>query len=218
MQFQQALDDFLMYLEVEQHYSEHTLRGYDYDLTAFLTFLERHNRSTVLDDLNPSVVRRFVQDQSLNHQVKARTLQRRISSLKSFCTYCLKEKLSMSDFMAGIKAPKSDKKIPVYLNLEELKQLFSFLEQEEHALALRNETMFKLLATTGMRRQELVDLTWEQLDFYNETIRIYGKGKKERLLPLHVMVIPLLKKYKASLKDYQTHPQEPVFKPADLKA
>jgi integrase len=71
--------------------------------------------------------------------------------------------------------------------------------------------MFKLLAITGMRRQELVDLTWEQLDFYNETIRIYGKGKKERLLPLHAMVIPLLKKYKDSLKEYRTHPQEPVF-------
>jgi site-specific recombinase XerD len=211
MHFQHALDDFLLYLEIEQNYSEHTLRGYEYDLTVFLTFLERHNRSTELNDLNSSVVRRFVQDQTLHCHVKPRTMQRRISSLKSFCKYCLKEQLSTSDFMAGIKAPKSDSKLPVYLNMEELKQLFSFLEEEVNALALRNEVMFKLLATTGMRRQELVDLTWEQLDFYNETIRIYGKGKKERLLPLHAMVIPLLKKHKASLKEYQTHPQEPVF-------
>ncbi len=62
-----------------------------------------------------------------------------------------------------------------------------------------------------MRRQELVDLTWEQIDFYNETVLIYGKGKKERLLPLHSMMVPLLKAYKESLKAYQTHPQEPVF-------
>ena len=71
--------------------------------------------------------------------------------------------------------------------------------------------MFKLLATTGMRRQELVDLNWEQLDLAHETIRIIGKGKKERLLPLHQLVVPLLKTYKASLKEYQTHPFEPVF-------
>ncbi|WP_228460319.1 tyrosine-type recombinase/integrase [Cytobacillus dafuensis] len=95
--------------------------------------------------------------------------------------------------------------------MEELKKLFSFLEQDPHPLALRNETMFKLLATTGMRRQELVDLTWEQIDFYNGTVLILGKGKKERLLPLHSMMLPLLKKYKEFLKEYQIHPQEPVF-------
>lgn len=56
--------------------------------------------------------------------------------------------------------------------------------------------MFKLLATTGMRRQELIDLTWEQIDFYNETILIFGKVKKERLLPLHTMMLPLLENIK----------------------
>lgn len=85
--------------------------------------------------------------------------------------------------MAGIKALKADQKLPIHMNMEELKQLFVCLEREEHPLALRNEAMIKLLATTRMRRQELVDLTWAQLDFYNETVRIYGKGKKERLLP-----------------------------------
>jgi site-specific recombinase XerD len=212
MKYQQAMDDFLLYLEVEQNYSPNTIRSYDYDLMVYWIFLVKHNRSTDLDDLNPSLVRRFVQDQMLNHKIKPRTMQRRISSLKSFCNYCLKEHLMKSDFTAGIKAPKSDSKLPVYMNMEELKKLFSFLEHDTHPLALRNETMFKFLPTTGMRRQELVDLTWEQIDFYNETVRIYGKGKKERLLPLHSMMLPLLKKYKESLKEYQTHPQEPVFR------
>lgn len=102
--------------------------------------------------------------------------------------------------MWGIQAPKSDQTLPVYMNMEELKQLFAALQRDNHRFALRNEAMFKLLATTGMRRLELVDLTREQLDFYNETIRIYGKGKKERLLPLHSLVVPILKAYKASFK------------------
>jgi site-specific recombinase XerD len=212
MEYQHAMDDFLLYLEVEQNYSPNTIRSYDYDLMVFWIFLVKHSRSTDLDDLNPSLVRRFVQDQMLNHKMKPRTMQRRISSLKSFRSYCLKEQLMKSDFMAGIKAPKSDSKLPVYMNMEELKKLFSFLEHDTHPLALRNETMFKLLGTTGMRRQELVDLTWEQIDFYNGTVLILGKGKKERLLPLHSMMLPLLKNYKDSLKEYQTHPQEPIFR------
>lgn len=78
-------------------------------------------------------------------------------------------------------------------------------------MAMRNHLLFKLLATTGMRRSEIVELAWEQIDLSNNTIRIYGKGKKERLLPLHPMVVPLIKSYMESLEEYQLHPSQPVF-------
>ncbi|SEB13794.1 integrase/recombinase XerD [Thalassobacillus cyri] len=71
-----------------------------------------------------------------------------------------------NNFMVGIKTPKTDAKLPGYMKMEEVRQLFAFLERDSHPLALRNQTMLKLLATTGMRRKELVDLTWEQLNFY----------------------------------------------------
>lgn len=108
-----------------------------------------------------SVVRRFIQDLITHRQLKLRTMQQKISTLKSFSKYCLKEKWIVSDFMSGIITPKSDQKLPIYMNMEELKQLFTSLVATEHPLALRNEAMFKLLTTTGMWRQELVDLTWE---------------------------------------------------------
>ena len=212
MEFQPALDDFLLYLEVEQHYSPNTLSSYESDLTLFLSFLKGQNRSSELDQLSPSLVRRFLQHQSLHRKIGPRTMQRRISSLKSFSQFCLKEKMATSDFVAGIISPKSAKRLPIYMNLEEVKKLFSSLEQEERALSLRNEVMFKLFATTGMRRQELVNLTWQQIDVFTGTILIYGKGKKERLLPLHAIMVPLLKKYKASFQECQTHPLEPVFR------
>jgi site-specific recombinase XerD len=218
MEFQQALDDFLLYLEVERNYSKNTLDSYESDLLIFLTFLHEHKRSSDLDDLNPSIVRRFIQHQTMYGCISPRSMQRRISSLKSFCQFCLKEKMTVVDFTTGIIAPKSDKKLPTYMNLQELKQLFASLENVEGPLSLRNETMFKLLATTGMRKQELVHLTWQQIDLYNETILILGKGKKERLLPLHSTVIPLLKNYKQSLQEHQTHPLEPVFRNGNGKA
>ncbi|MFB7141911.1 tyrosine-type recombinase/integrase [Gottfriedia sp. NPDC056225] len=114
-----------------------------------------------------------------------------------------------NDFSAGIEAPKHDKLLSVYMTLIELKMLFKYLEADNRPSSLRNESIFKLFATTGMRRQELVDLTWQQIDFHQQTIRIFGKGKKERLLPLHPIVIPLLKKY--ALFVTETHTTEPIF-------
>ncbi|MFD1040021.1 site-specific integrase [Virgibacillus byunsanensis] len=138
MQFQQALDDYLLYLEVEQNHSVNTLTGYESDLRHFLNFLVDHKRSTDLSDLNPSIVCRFIQHQRMKAFVSPRTMQRRISSLKSFCQYCLKEKLADVDSMTGIMAPKSDKKLPIYMNMEELKQLFDSLEKDKRPLSLRN--------------------------------------------------------------------------------
>ncbi|MFD0050043.1 tyrosine-type recombinase/integrase [Actinomycetes bacterium NPDC127524] len=79
----------------------------------------------------------------------------------------------MSDFMASIEAPKTDAKLPVYMTLSDLQQLFHMLSEDHSSLSLQNETMFKLLATTGMRRSELVTLTWQQVDFTSQTILIY---------------------------------------------
>ncbi|MEH7345560.1 tyrosine-type recombinase/integrase [Bacillus sp. JJ1532] len=164
-----------------------------------------------LDELTSSSVRRFVQDQVINHGIKPRTLQRRLSCLKSFSQYCLKENYMKSDFTAGIQAPKSDKKLPKYMTLQELHKLFAYLEQDQRSQAIRNELMFKLLAATGMRRQELVDLIWEQVDLDNNTILVRGKGKKERLLPLHKIVLPLFQAYRQRPSEQQNYYSEPIF-------
>lgn len=80
--------------------------------------------------------------------------------------------------MAGIQGPKADKKLPVYMMLEELRRLFRFLESDNRPLSYRNHLLFKLLATTGMRRQGIIDLTWQDIDLTNNTIRVLRKGKK----------------------------------------
>lgn len=211
MNYVQAMDDYLLYLEVEKNYSVNTLSSYSFDLRLYQEFLQKNNRSLDLDDFTSSSVRRFVQDQVINHGIKPRTLQRRISSLRSFSQYCLKENYMKSDFTAGIQAPKSDKKLPKYMTLQELQKLFVYLEHDDRPQALRNECMFKLLATTGMRRQEIVDLIWEQVNLDNNTILIRGKGKKERLLPLHPLVVKIFQQYKNSLSEQQKHYSEPIF-------
>lgn len=211
MNYVQAVDDYLLHVEVEKNYSENTIRSYTYDLKCYEEFLRKNDRSIKLDDLNPSTSRRFIQDQVINHGCKPRTLQRRISCLKSLSQFCLKENYMKMDFMAGIQAPKADKNLPVYMSLQELRKLFSFLENDSRPLSYRNHLLFKLLGTTGMRRQELVDLKWQQVDLNNQTILVKGKGKKERLLPLHPIVVPLFDQYKERMLEHQLHSLEPIF-------
>lgn len=218
MHLKAAIDEFILYIQIEKNYSPHTIDSYEYDLNQFLAFLQDHNCSTDLAFITKTQVRRFIQHQLGTHKQKPRSMNRKISCLKSFTKYCIQEKYLMHDFMGGIETPKMDDKLPVYMTLSDLKQLFHSLEQEDSALSKRNEIMFKLLAVTGMRRSELVSLTWSQLDFSNQTIRIYGKGKKERLLPLHPLLIPLLSTYKDSLDSYQSYATEPVFLNKDGKS
>lgn len=82
------------------------------------------------------------------------------------------ERYLANDFTRGIESPKTDDKLPVYMTLTDLKQLFDYLKRAQSRFSKRNELMFNLLATTGLRRSELVSLTWEQVDLVNETIRI----------------------------------------------
>ncbi|WP_316571370.1 tyrosine-type recombinase/integrase [Neobacillus sp. YIM B06451] len=207
-----AFDEFLLYLQVERNYSKNTLDSYEYDLKTLHDFLTRHNRSLQLEDLIPSTVRRYIQEMVLKNNLSPRTMARKISCLKSLSKYCLKERFINSDFMSGIETPKHDKKLPVYMTLSEVQKLFGYLEQSEERFAMRNHLMFKLLASTGMRRQELVDLTWKQVNFENMTIKVLGKGKKERLLPLHPMIHQLFLDYRDSLLAHQIHHEEPIFR------
>jgi site-specific recombinase XerD len=126
MNMQHAIDDFLHYLEIEKNASPETIRAYAFDLHCFMRFLKGSKRSLELSDLKTATVRRYIQDQVINHNCKARTMHRRISCLKSFSKYCCKEQWITEDFMTGIQAPKLDKKLPVYMKLSELQKFLWF--------------------------------------------------------------------------------------------
>jgi site-specific recombinase XerD len=143
MLLQDAIDEFLLYLEIEKNYSHHTLRGYSFDLKLFEDFLIRHNRSLELNDITKSLVRRFLQEKITKEHMKPRTIHRKISCLKSFAKYCTRENLLMNDFMTGIEKPKNDSKLPVYMSLQDLQKLFKYLDQANGRFVLRNNMMFK---------------------------------------------------------------------------
>lgn len=187
-----------LYIEIERNYAKNTVTSYELDLRMFHDFLVTHERSLEVNDINKTIVRRFIQEKIVKDKLKPRTMHRKISSLKSFTKYCTKENILENDFMIGIERPKTDDKLPVYMTLPELQKLFRYLDQNNGRFGLRNNLMFKLLATSGMRRSELVNLIWEQIDLTNNTVNIYGKGKKERLVFLHPITLLLFEQYRNS--------------------
>ncbi|WP_170834262.1 site-specific integrase [Fictibacillus solisalsi] len=121
---------------MEKNYSPQYVKKLPFDLKLYAEFLIKHARSVELCDLTPATTRRFIQEQVIQYHIKPRTLQRRISALKSFCDYCIKEKYMEHNFMIGVQAPKSDKKLPVYMTLQELRQLFTYLENDTSKFAI----------------------------------------------------------------------------------
>lgn len=147
MQLNEAIDEFILYIQIEKNYSNLTVVSYEYDLYQFLAFLEVHHCSTVLSSITKTQVRRFIQHQLGTRKQKPRSMNRKISSLKSFTKYSIKEKHLLHDFISGIETPKTERKLPVYMSLSDLQQLFRSLEQDRSSLSKRNEVIFKLLAT-----------------------------------------------------------------------
>ncbi|WP_419719894.1 tyrosine-type recombinase/integrase [Lysinibacillus fusiformis] len=108
MQLQAAIDEFVLYIEIEKNYSENTVTSYEYDLQLFLTFLTEHGCSTCLNEITKTQVRRFIQHLLGSLKQKPRSVNRKISSLKSFTKYCLIERYLANDFTRGIESPKTD--------------------------------------------------------------------------------------------------------------
>jgi len=178
LELKNTIDEFLLYIQIEKNYSAHTITSYEYDLNQFLAFLREHDCSTHLADITTTQVRRFIQLQLGTYKQKPRSNNRK--SLKSFTKYCMREKYLTHNFMSSIETPKFDDTLPVYMTLDDLQLVFRSLEKHRSLLSKRNEVMIKLIATTGMRRSELVSLKWEQIHLSNQTIP-YGfleKGKK----------------------------------------
>ena len=145
MELQEAFDEFLLYIEFEKNYSLNTVKSYSLDLQMFGDFLIPNKRSLELNDITKAILRRFIQHKLINDKVKPSTVQRKISSLKSFTRYCLQENMLQQDFMQAIERPKLDDKLPVYMSLSELGKLFKYLDANAGRFGLRNNLMVKLL-------------------------------------------------------------------------
>ena len=173
---------FLNYLTVEKGCSELTVTNYGKDLANAAAFLKQRAKGAVLwEQVSPLDIRAYLA--YLNEEGYARrTVARRISALRSFYKFLVRENILDANPLAKVRSPKLDKKLPTFLDEGEVNELLTMPDNKP--LGRRDQAILELLYATGCRVSELVGLTLERLDLSNRFVILQGKGNKERLVPL----------------------------------
>lgn len=178
--FTQKTTDFLIFLEIEKNLSSHTQRAYRSDLRQFIEFWERIGVKEAADMPINRVMERFLVFM-YNQKINKSSIARKISCLKSLQRFLKNQGV---DLNLHLTRPKTAKKLPIYLSVDEISLLLDQIKPEQlpSKKPLRDMAIMELLYATGVRCSELVNICFSDLDFENKTIRILGKGNKERLV------------------------------------
>ncbi len=193
--FSDIMHEFDRYLEVERNLSPATRGAYRYDLQKFKEFLIRTTGSEPpLRKITTQHIKDYLSFLQQKKRYKSTTLSRTIASLRVFFEYCVQQNHIETSPAAYIHNPKLPRKLPIYLVESELRQLLGAVAQED-TWSVRDYAILILLAFTGMRRQELVGLDVASVDFERRTAKVFGKGAKERLIPLNNLVLDALRSW-----------------------
>ncbi|MGQ9678282.1 MAG: tyrosine-type recombinase/integrase, partial [bacterium] len=199
------LQRFLAYLQKERHFSPHTIRSYEVDLRQFFDFCTEQLNSKKVTELIRSDVRDFL-GAVLRYGYTAKSGVRKLSSLKSFFRYLVATGEISQNPARGIKGPPVEKQLPPLITQPQISQILSY--NDNSLLGLRTTAILETIYGSGLRASELVGINRSDIDFEHNTIRIRGKGGKERILPLGSKAKSALEKYLAA-RGYPD--REPVF-------
>ncbi|MDO8675938.1 MAG: tyrosine recombinase XerC [Candidatus Omnitrophota bacterium] len=189
MQTQALIDKFLLSLEVEKNYSNHTVLNYRTDLKEFAAFLG----DQPLTQVDYPVLRRFLA-QLRTRSLKPRTVSRKLSALRSFFKYLQRHKMIASNPAALLVTPKLDKPLPHFLTEEDTVKLLD-APTDGKVNTLRDKAILETLYSTGIRVSELVGLDEGHVDAIGNIVRVRGKGKKERLAPIGEKALEAIQNY-----------------------
>ncbi len=187
------ITSFLSYLKFEKRYSAHTITAYQKDLQQFSDFLIHSYDRPELISISHIHVRSWMV-KLLESNIGARSINRKISTLRSFFNFLKREGLIDRNPCLKIITPKIGKKLPHFVQEKNLAKLFDALIPDDFE-ELRNRLIIELMYCTGMRRSELIGLKDKNLDFAANSIKILGKGNKERVLPLSERIIDKIQRY-----------------------
>lgn len=183
------IEKFIRYLEVEKNYSPHTILNYRHDLQEFKKFLGE----TKIENTDYLTLRKYLvglKAQNLNNT----SISRRLSSLRSFFRFLNRENYLKNNPVAGVSSPKKEKRLPSFLTEEEITRLIESVIAKDES-GLRDRAMLEVFYSTGVRISELAGLNLDNIDFISGVIKVLGKGKKERLVPIGDIAIGALRNY-----------------------
>ena len=191
---------FIDYLKFEKRYSAHTVRAYTDDLDQFFNYLETTFGESQPAAITAPLIRSWLA--SLKEQkITSKSINRKISSLKSFFKYELRTGKLQKSPMTGIISPKSGKRLPVYVEEKDMDLLLKQIEFPNDWTGKTERLLINIFYNTGLRLSELVTLKNGQADLDAATLRVWGKGNKERVIPVSLALVEEIRLYQREKQD-----------------
>lgn len=185
MDIQAGRDSFLQYLQFEKRFSRHTLVAYTTDLTQFIDYLEGCYQINQITEVKHTIIRSWIVS-LMEQKISPRSVNRKITTLKTFYKYMLRQCLVAENPMLKIQAPKTSKRLPVYVEKERMDVLLDRTDFSDDLEGQTSRLIIELFYATGMRLSELINLKQGNVDFENCQLKVLGKRNKERIIPFNL--------------------------------
>jgi len=185
---------FLESLKFEKRYSPHTIQAYRDDLSQFFDFIEIQYGKLEIAELSSAIVRSWLASLK-EEKLKAKSINRKISTLKSFFKYQMRQGKLEKSPMVNTISPKISKRLPVYVEEKDMSELFRNIVFPDDWKGKTDKLLVTIFYETGIRLSELVNLKESQVDMGNNTIKVTGKGNKERIIPAGKALLHLVNDY-----------------------
>jgi integrase/recombinase XerC len=198
------VSQFLQYIQFEKRYSQHTLISYKNDLEQFFQHLTQYDTPPVAQIAAFHIKNWLVELKTDKQKITAKSINRKISSLKSFFKYQLKVGAIQQTPMTTIVSPKISKRLPSFVNETDIDTLFKYVEFPDTWNGKTDRLLLSLFYNTGMRLSELINLKESQVDYSNNQVKVLGKGNKERIIPVSKELLVEIRNYVSE------HPEKQV--------
>jgi integrase/recombinase XerC len=196
-------ESYLNYLRYEKRYSVHTVRSYETDLHQFLEFLEDTDSGNV-EEIDFRVVRSWIVS-LMEQDISSRTVNRKITTLRSFFKFLMREQVIDTNPMDKIVPPKITRQLPHFVEQDKMEILLDDYDFGDDFNGIRNRLIIDVLYITGMRLSELISITVSSINMSDLSVKVLGKRNKERLIPFSPAYADVFKRYLALRKE--TFPQ-----------
>jgi integrase/recombinase XerC len=183
------------YLVKEKNYSLLTVQAYVSDILSFQEYLNNNHEATLVENVIYPQIRSWIVV-LIENNISNTSVNRKVSSLKSYYKFLLKIKQISVNPLLKHKSLKTAKKIQIPFSEKELKDVFEFNTYSNDFEGIRNQLIIELFYTTGIRRAEMINLSCENVDLNQKTIKVIGKRNKERIIPLLDCTVKLIESYK----------------------
>ena len=189
-----SVASFTRFLQYEKRFSQHTVRAYSRDLQSFFDFQQSMYQVSAMPEITHSMIRSWVVSLMEQH-LTPRSVNRKISALKTYCRFLLRNGELKKNPMLKVLSPKTSKRLPVYVEQQQMQRLFDGVAFSDDFAGQRDRLLLELFYATGMRLSELVNLKEGDIDFGSSSVKVLGKRNKERIVPLTPLVLRAIKTY-----------------------